>query len=151
MRSEWAHLREAKARSLRTGLMYQSSWIFFKCSGFRHGEILSLRTHLVTSGDNFHCHNPERSSADIQWVEVKDTIKHPALRRTAPSGWPLNLQGPGEKMAFDLTYTNQGFLWLGVYKCPIICVFVCFMLISPFQCLEQIQPVRKSCFLVLGP
>lgn len=63
MRSERAQKREAKARSLRVSCI--------EPVGFSSNAVdlslgrLSLKTHLVISGDKFHCQNPERSSTDV--------------------------------------------------------------------------------------
>lgn len=48
-------------------------------------------------------------AAGVQWVEVKGTTPHP-MGTGHLQDWLLGLQGPGEKMAFDLIDTDQNSL-----------------------------------------
>lgn len=64
-----------------------------------------LRRLLAMSGDSFHCYSLERGATGIQWVEVKGSTPHPIGIGHLQS-WLLGLQGPDEKMAFDLIDTD---------------------------------------------
>lgn len=101
--SEWAEIREAKARWLGSCMSVRLGFLLEQGSSM--WGVLSLRRPLAMSGDSFHCYSLERGATGIQWGEVKGATPHP-IGTGHLQGWLLGLQGPDEKMAFDLIDTD---------------------------------------------